>query len=161
MAAEVLIIGVGNEYRGDDGVGLALVRTLQAAPPPGTRIVERSGEGAGLLDTWRGASIVIVLDAVVAGRAPGALLRLDVRREPLPGHYFAHSSHAFGIAQTVELARALGELPDELIIYGVQGADFALGTALSAPVAAAMDVALQLIRQDVARLREQEFPRDQ
>jgi hydrogenase maturation protease len=161
VTAEVLIIAVGNEYRGDDAVGLALARALQNEPPPGATIVEQSGDGTALLDAWRGARAVIVLDAVAAGEPPGTVLRLDAHSEPIPVRLFSHSTHAFGVAEAVELARALGELPDQLIIYGVQGADFAPGTVLSAPVAGAIDEVLRCIWQEVAQLREHGGRHDQ
>jgi hydrogenase maturation protease len=156
VTADVLIIGVGNGYGGDDAVGLALARALRGEPLPGVTIIERGGDGATLLDAWRGQRAVIVLDAVAAGEPPGTVLRLDSRREPIPARVFSHSTHAFGVAEAVELGRALGELPDELIIYGVQGTDFAPGTALSAPVAGALDEALRRVRQEITQLQAQQ-----
>jgi hydrogenase maturation protease len=82
------------------------------------------------------------------------VLRLDARCAPIPQSLFPHSTHALGVAHAVELTRSLGELPDELIIYGMQGAIFAAGVALSAPVAGAMDETLQCVRQEVMHLHE-------
>jgi hydrogenase maturation protease len=156
VSDEVLVIGLGNPYRGDDAIGVLLARALRANPPPGARVFECGGEATTLLELWRGARATIVLDAVDAGAPPGTLLRLDTRHDPVPAQLFTCSTHAFGLAEAVALARTLGELPDALIIVGVQGCDFADGSCLSAPVAAAMDEALRRVREEVTRLREQQ-----
>jgi hydrogenase maturation protease len=153
VTGEVLIIGVGNGYGGDDAIGLELARALRADPPLGSTILEQSGAVTALLDAWRGERAVIVLDAVAAGKPPGTLLRLDARREPMPVRLFSHSTHAFGVAEAVELGRALGELPDQLIIFGMQGGDFTPSAAISPAVAIAMDEALCRVRQELAHMR--------
>jgi hydrogenase maturation protease len=128
-----LIIGIGNEYRRDDGVGLGVVRRIRAAHPA-FRVLEASGEGAALIEAWRGAARVILCDAVHAGTPPGTIHRLDAWRQPIPTGFFRYSTHAFSLAEAVELARALGELPPQLIIYGIEGADYAAGVGLTPAV---------------------------
>ena len=44
------------------------------------------------------------------------------------------STHAFGVADAVELARALGRLPGRLDVYAIEGASFAAGDRLSPAV---------------------------
>ncbi len=130
----VLVIGVGNEYREDDGVGVWVARRLAAH---GLRAVERSGEGAGLIDAWSGAARVIVVDAATAGAAPGTLHRFDATRTVLPRGVFRCSSHDFGVAEGIETARVLGRLPPALELYAIEGARFGHGTEMTPAVAAA------------------------
>src|SRR5690242_9288233 len=131
-----IVIGVGNEYRRDDGVGLVVARRIRAVAP-GVRVREESGEGAALIEAWQGAEIAVLCDAVHAGAAPGTIHRLDARQQPIPSGFFRYSTHAFSVAEAVELARALGALPAQMVIYGIEGADYASGVGLSPAVEAA------------------------
>ena len=130
--SRLIVIGLGNAFRGDDAAGLAVARGLGDDP----RVVVHEGEPIGLLDAWEGADEVIVVDAARSGAAPGTVHRLDGLAGPsgLRG-----STHAFGLAETLELARTLGRAPARVTIYGIEGERFAAGEELSPPVAAAVE----------------------
>ncbi len=134
---DVLVIGVGNAYRHDDALGLVLARRVKARCGGRVTVLEASGEGAALLEAWAGACAVIVLDAVSSGAAPGTVFRFDASAQPIPARFFHYSTHAFSVAEAVEMARALGRLPRTMLVYGVEGADFAAGEGLSPAVEAA------------------------
>jgi hydrogenase maturation protease len=148
-APDTLIIGLGNEFRGDDGVGRVVARRLREAAMPGVTVREESGEGAALMDAWKDAAAVILVDAVQSGAAPGTIHRLDATHTPVPSRFFHYSTHAFSVAEAVELARALDQLPPRLILYGIEGGNFAAGEELSPEVAAAMDELLPRITQEI------------
>jgi hydrogenase maturation protease len=130
-AEDILVIGVGNEYRHDDGVGLVLAQRLREQAVPGLSIIEQSGEGAALLEAWKGRSTVFLADAVHSSAPPGTIHRLDARAGQLPRQLFRESTHAFSAAEAIELARALDQLPPCLILYGIEGKDFTAGAGLS------------------------------
>lgn len=132
-----VLIGIGNEQRGDDAAGLAVARSLRTAPPPGWRVELASGEATDLIARWVGAERVIVVDAARAGGSAGTILRLDGLRAVLPAQTRDASTHATGLAAAVRLARALGMLPRELVLLLVCGAHWTIGTGLSPAVAAA------------------------
>ena len=138
-----VIIGMGNEYRGDDAAGLIVARRL------GGGAIESSGDGAALIEAWRGAEVVIVIDAARSGAPAGTIHRFDARERELPREAFA-STHAFGLAEAVELSRALGELPPRMIVYAVEGAGFDAGAGLSPEVERAIGVLVERIRQEWA-----------
>ncbi|HET7078518.1 MAG TPA: hydrogenase maturation protease [Chloroflexia bacterium] len=144
-----LVIGVGNAYRGDDAAGLLIARRVAEAAPGAARVVEESGEGAALLEAWRDAPFVVLCDAVQSGAAPGTVHRLAPDRAPVPTGFFRYSTHAFSVAEAIELARALGELPPRMLVYGIEGADFAAGTALSPTVAGAVAAAVRAVVADL------------
>jgi hydrogenase maturation protease len=132
------VIGVGNAYRGDDGVGPAVAELVRArAPELEVRLCEQ--EASRLLDAWAGAGLALVVDAVSSGAAPGTVHRFEAADEPIPAAVFRGSTHAFGVAETVELGRALGRLPGRLVVYGVEGEVFAAREGLSPAVAAAVE----------------------
>ncbi len=131
-----LILGVGNRYRLDDGVGPAVIDRLPEMA--GVDVRTASGEGASLMHMWQGYNAVLVIDAVSSGAQPGTLYCFDVGNETLPMSFFHYSSHAFGLAEAVEMARVLKRLPPKLIVFGIEGGDFGSGEGLSAMVAAAL-----------------------
>ena len=135
MTHGVLVVGLGNAWRGDDGAGPAVARSLGDDP----RVLVHEGEPIGLLDAWAGAAEVVVVDAVASGAPAGTVHRLDAAAAPLPARFARGSTHAFGLAETIELARMLGRLPPRVTVYGIEGLDFRAGDQLSAPVRAAVD----------------------
>ncbi|HYD29867.1 MAG TPA: hydrogenase maturation protease [Azospirillaceae bacterium] len=138
-AGSPLIVGIGNRYRSDDGIGPWVADRLRAA---GLNAIEHSGEGAGLIDAWSGHDAVILVDAVQSGSPPGTIHRFDAATTELPKSFFRYSSHLFGVAEAIETARALGRLPTSLVVYGIEGALFAFGDALTPQVQeAGVDVA--------------------
>jgi len=144
----VLVLGVGNEYRGDDGVGRRVARELRGRAHRTLTILEATGEGTALLESWKGADAVIIIDAVASGAPPGTIHRLDARVQPLPAGFLHTSTHAFGVAQAVELARALKQLPRSLVIYGIEGKTFDPDTGLSPEVEhAAGEVVERVLRE--------------
>ena len=145
--SHTLIIGVGNPFRSDDAAGLEVARRLREKNICGTTILEHGGEGADLLEVWKGAQEVIVIDAVQSGAAPGTVHRIDAVAEKLPGWVPRGSTHALGVAEAVELARALGELPPRMILYGIEGRNFAAGTELSPEVARASEELARLLEE--------------
>lgn len=140
MTSRVLVIGIGNAWRGDDAAGLAVARRLRAIVPPGVDVLEHPGEPVSLIDEWAGADTVYLADAVCSGGVPGTLHRLDATARPLGALFGRRGTHAVGLADTVELARALGALPRRVVGYGIEGACFAAGAGLSPPVRRAVSV---------------------
>src|SRR6476619_7473734 len=108
----VILIGVGNAWRGGDGAGLAVARRVREPAPAGVDIREVEGDATTLLEAWAGAEHVAVVDAGESGAAAGTVLRFDGCSQPLPVGGLRSSTHAFGVSDAVELARALGHLPD-------------------------------------------------
>jgi hydrogenase maturation protease len=101
--------------------------------------IEHEGDAAALVEAWTGADHVVVVDAAVSGAAPGTVHRFDARAEPLPARSLRSSTHGFGVADAVELARALGRLPPRLDVYAVEAADVGAGSGLSPAVARAVE----------------------
>jgi hydrogenase maturation protease len=141
----VLVVGIGNSDRGDDGVGPAVARRLRGRVPPGVSVLERGGDALALIEDWEGVPSVIVVDAVAPITEPGRIHRLDLTRNPLPVAFALPSTHAFGLAETVELGRSLGRLPKFVIAYLVEGAQFETGAPLSPAVAVAVEEAVERI----------------
>ncbi len=94
-------------------------------------------------------NVVILIDAVAVQGTPGKVYRIDANAMPLPAKLFSRSTHDFGVAAAIELARALGQLPSRVIVFGVEGQDFFDGAELSSPVEQAV---IEVVNQVVAEL---------
>lgn len=154
----VLIIGVGNAYRGDDGVGLAAAQVIRRRLGTPATVREASGEPASLMALWQETETVVVIDAVISGAAPGTIHRFDAHAARLPAEWFHCSTHNFGVVEAIELARAWGQLPPRLIVFGIEGRSFEPGCKLTPPVERAVERVVQDVLEEVPVATTREMP---
>ena len=143
--SRVVVVGVGNPYRGDDGAGPAVAERVRARRPAGVEVVTCEQEASRVIDAIEGCDAAVLVDASASGAAPGTIHRFDASDEAVPARSLRSSTHAFGVGEAVELARALGKLPGVVVVYGVEGQEFAAGEGLSPAVAAAIDPAAEAV----------------
>jgi hydrogenase maturation protease len=143
--ARILVIGVGNEYRSDDAAGLVVARRLRQLSLGNVTVIEESGEGTDLMESWKGADTVIIVDAASSGAKPGTIHRIDARAQRIPTGLLRYSTHAFSVGEAVELARAMNRLPPRMVVYGIEGERFDEGTALSRAVQGSVDTVVDLV----------------
>lgn len=145
-SAMILVLGVGNPERGDDGAGRAVARRLLSRPAPGLVARELSGEAMALVSACENWDDVVIVDAAL-GPTPGRVARFDAAALALPAPFARASTHGAGVAEAVELMRALGRLPRALTVYAIAGRDFGLGQPLSAEVARAVKRVTSVLRR--------------
>lgn len=138
-AARVVAIGVGNRLRADDAAGPAVAARLRERALRGLVVLDRDGDPGALMDAWAGADLALIADAVASGAPAGEVHRLDATERPLPARTFGCSTHAIGLGEAVELARALGRMPGRLVVYGIEGAAWEAGADPDPAVARAVD----------------------
>jgi len=124
-----VVIGLGNEFRGDDAAGRKVARSLlDSTLPPHVEVREATGESARLLELWDGKERVLLVDAVHSGAEPGTIHRFDASSSPLPGTFSPTcSTHSLSLPDAIGLARTLGRLPRVVIVYGIEGRNFETG----------------------------------
>ena len=149
-ARQAVVIGVGNEFRRDDGAGPAVVARLRGRLPEGAALVVSDGEPARMIEAWEGMPLAVVVDAVRAQPAvPGRLHRLvldQAATDPLS----SVSSHGLGLEDAIGLAQALGRMPDRLIVHAVEAADLTQGAGLTPAVAAVIDALATAVLRDLS-----------
>ncbi len=149
----VVVIGVGNDFRRDDGAGPAVVARLRDLVPPGVRLVITDGEPVRLMEAWTGAALAIVVNAVRAWPPqPGQTHRFEAGRPGTAGQRAA-SSHGIGLDDAIGLALALDRMPGRLIVHAIEAADLGQGPGLSPSVAAAVDTVVSAVMADVSSCR--------
>ena len=154
--AGALVLGIGNILLRDEGVGVVVARRIAAAResgdigmPANTRVVDGGTLGLDLLPMIGDATQVVMVDAVDLKQAPGtvSVLRDEAVQAALSGHV---SPHQIGVGDLVAAARLMGIMPPRLTLVGIQPGEIAIGLELTEPVAAAVDVAIDLVRRELA-----------
>lgn len=133
-----LVLGLGNLIHSDDGAGVHAVQRLQtnARVPPGIVLMDGGTQGLSLLPHISGFDRLLVIDAVDAGEPPGTLLRLEGRAlADMPGK---SSVHQLGFSDLMVALKLLGDLPAEVIVFGIQPMSTEWSIELSAPVGQAL-----------------------
>jgi hydrogenase maturation protease len=136
---QLVVIGIGNRDRGDDAFGRVVAARLRERLSGHVSLIEVDGGGTALLDCLGKADGAILIDAAVSGSNPGEIHRFDAASEPLPAAKYGLSTHGFGIAEAVELARTLGTLPGRCIVYTAEACSFELGAPLSSELLLAVE----------------------
>jgi len=153
-----LLIGVGNEFRTDDGLGILAAREIRRRNYPGVRVIEACGEGTALVESWKGVDNVLLVDALCSGTTRGAVHRFDLTTKEMPRAFFRSSSHSFGVPEAVAMARQLQLLPRVLLLYGIEACQFENGSGLTDEVLRSIPQLLGLIEADIVRLSPHSLP---
>ena len=161
MENRIHIIGVGSPF-GDDRLGWVVAQALRRssvvkAVESGRIVISiLDRPGTLLLAHWQGADIVIVIDAVRSGAMPGTCFRFDAGMSAVSG--LPASSHGFGVAAALALARALGDLPSRLLVRGVEIDPSCSGFELSRPVACVLPAVVREIETQTLQLAKTGLP---
>lgn len=150
---KIVILALGNRFRGDDAAGLEVATRLNRETDAYT-IIEGADDALAIMDAWHSAALAIVVDAAVTGGQPGTVHRVEMDSGLLPKDMSRCSSHGLGVAEAMELSKAMGRLPRRLIIYGIEARSMALGEPLSPELAEPAERVARKIEADVASLRE-------
>jgi len=147
---DTAVIGLGNVVLSDDGLGVHAVRRLREryALGPNVEVIEGGTAGLLLLPHLADARQVVIVDAIDVGAASGTLVRLDGVQWPT-AFAVRMTPHDVGLADLLATAQLAGMWPERLALHGMQPESTSIGTALSMPVAAAMDL---LVDQVAAEL---------
>jgi hydrogenase maturation protease len=112
-------------------------------------VIEESGEGADLMESWKGADTVILIDATSSGAKPGTVHRIDGREQRVRRDLFRYSTHMFSVGEAVELARVMNRLPSHMVLYGVEGGNFEAGVVLSRAVEESTHKVVELVVKEI------------
>jgi len=148
----IVVIGVGNPERGDDAVGRVVARELRDRVPAQVAVLEQNGDAASLAQTLGEVDCAIVVDAVSTGAPPGTIHRFDSESVALAPGAGPSSTHGLGVAEAVELSRALGGLPQLLVVVGIEAGEFERGAPLSSDVSLSVGAATEAVLSELERV---------
>lgn len=144
-----LVIGIGNSFRRDDGVGLAVAEEIARLDLPGVEVLTAIGEPGAILDAWTDAKSVVIIDAALTDNpSPGRIRRWTPDASAASG---STSSHALGLRETYALGQALGRTPRKLLVLTVDAADVSLGDGLTPDVSAVVPQVVRTVLAEIKR----------
>jgi hydrogenase maturation protease len=146
-----LVLGLGNEFAGDDAVGVLVARRVRKHVAEAADVVESSASGMALIEIFAGYDRAVVVDSIQTGRTPpGTITELGLEDV---GAVLAPSLHHTGLPEMAAVAERLGlRFPGETRVLAIEVLDpYTLGGALSAPVAAAVDELARRVSAQVQR----------
>lgn len=150
-AAPALVLGIGNLLLGDEGVGIRVVENFLAryALPPEVEALDGGTMGMALLPYLAGRRLLILLDAVRTGAAPGTVVQRELND---PAAFFREkiSPHQLGIAEVLSVASLTNELPGRILIIGVVPKEMNTGLDLSPEIAATIGVMADMVAAELA-----------
>lgn len=145
-AKRIIVIGIGNQFRGDDAFGFEVIRRIREQLPGSVDVLLTEGDGTHLMQAWNGYDAAFVVDCITSGSPAGRCFRLDAATQKMPAQFFRSSSHLFGVAEAIEMARTLRQLPPKMVVYGAEGTQLELGKPMSDDmVAAVATISAQLL----------------
>lgn len=150
----MLIIGCGNREKCDDGAGILVAELLREL---GIEAETHTGEALDLMEAWNGVDDVILVDAVLTGAPVGTVQAWD-GRQPRASIKTNASTHSLGVAEAIELACLLDQLPTRLRVYGIEGMRFELGAEISPQVQRAVREVVGRIIADLSGLHDRGQP---
>jgi len=146
----VLVLGLGNPLRGDDGVGPRIIEELtRRGLPEGVTALDVGNAGLDLLNILEGWERAVIIDAAEMGQEPGCFIRFtpdDARLTQAGDHFSLHNA---GLSEALALASALGRTLPELVIFGVQPAEVDWKAGLSSVVEAAVPALTDAVMKEL------------
>jgi hydrogenase maturation protease len=119
---KTLVLGIGNDILGDDGVGIHVARAVaRKISAKETRVEETGAAGLSLLELIKGHERLIIADAILTDNTEvGKIHRLTLK--DLAKTNNSITPHDAALATTLEIGNSLfpGEMPREVVVYGVQ-----------------------------------------
>lgn len=152
---KISIVGLGNAWATDDGVGPAVIRALQSKEMPVQHqfsLFTLSYAAPELLDYMQGCELLILIDAVYSGQKPGTVHCHRWQPNLLAERGIERvSMHGLGLGDMLALAQVLRQLPPCVVLWGVEAASTRPGPELSPLVAQAVPVVATKIHRQLTK----------
>ena len=150
---DVLIIGIGNPFRCDDGIGHFVIDQLLDIDTKDVTLLKMNPDGYALMEAWKNREWVIIVDAAVSGEPAGTIKQFDALTEQIPRDLSPVSSHSINLAETISLARTLDQLPKHLVVFAIEAGNLEHGTELSPEVRKAGVSVAQKVERLIMEIR--------
>lgn len=149
----ILVLGVGSILMTDEGIGVRAVEELQRRFrfPDNVEILDGGTSGIELLSYIADKDYLIIIDAIISGNPPGTVLRVE--GEDVPAKFRTRlSPHQLGISDLLAAAKLTGEIPKELVLFGIEPKDIVMGIGFSDEVKANIDRLVEVVVDELRRV---------
>jgi hydrogenase maturation protease len=147
LLSKILVIGVGNPFRHDDGIGSEIIKILQLENNSNFVLIDGGTDSLALIDRLAEYKKAIIIDAVEMKKSPGAVKLFTPVEAKIKIKSDVLSTHGLGLAEMLKLIEQLN-IKTEIKIIGVQPKDISFGEGLSNEVKSQIPQILHLIRQE-------------
>lgn len=148
---KVRVIGLGNEWSGDDAVGLIAAQKLREKKIPGIEVRITDVPDWEMFEQLEADDVLIFIDACEAGGEAGAIYRLH--SDEIKQRGVRHcSSHGLGLSHWLSMAEVLGKKTGRVLIYAIEITDLTMGSGLSKEVENAIPKVLVMIENQIGEL---------
>jgi hydrogenase maturation protease len=150
------VLGIGQSMRGDDAVGLEIVKFWQEKFPQTAQLVQvefTEQPGPELLELFKEMDSAIIVDAIYSPAQPGTIIRLETD-DLLSFTSDTKSSHGWGISETLHLGYSLYPWLSavRIILIGIVALQFEQGAGISSQVSSAIASTVQMLENEVCCL---------
>jgi len=153
MKKPTVVLGLGNPLMADEGIGVRLVERLaeSASQYPDVELVDAGTGGLSVLYQLEGRRKAIFIDCAYLGEEPGTIRRFGPE-EVCSRKVLAHQSlHEADLLRIIDLARQLGQAPDEIVIFGIEPQRIEPALGLSPALARRIDEYVAVLRQELEK----------
>ena len=162
MKAPLAVFGLGNPLMSDDGIGICVLQALEARTdlPDGVELIDLGTGGLRIVHEAEGRQKLIFIDCAFMQEKPGTIRRFTPQEVKTLRLRMRHSLHEGDILHHLEMARALGVCPDEVVILGIEPQSVAPGQTLTPVLQDALDGYVGQVLAEIRRTAETESEDD-
>ncbi len=147
---DIRIIGFGNKYRSDDGIGIRIVEELEKLDFfENVEIIDGGTSGADLIFLSKECSKIIIIDAIDAGQNVGDVVNINISdvEKFIKRDYKSLSLHELNLADILKLIKAL-KINIDISIIGVKPKKMDFGDRLSPEIEEKIPEIISLVKKE-------------
>ncbi|OEH92814.1 HyaD/HybD family hydrogenase maturation endopeptidase [Bacillus solimangrovi] len=155
LVKKITVLGIGNTLYSDEGLGVHIIPELERAlcEFDNVEILEGATEGIRLLEPIEQCDLLIIIDAINAGKEPGTLIVL--RDDEIPSYFgIKMSIHQLGFQEVLQAAKLLERMPEEMVMFGLQPHSLQFGIGLTEKIQDCIPTLIKEIKQQIHIWRE-------
>ncbi len=150
---KVLVLGVGSILMRDEGIGVRAVEELlrRYRFPEDVEVLDGGTSGIELLSYISGKDYLIIIDAIKGNTPPGTVLKVE--GEDVPAIFRTRiSPHQIGLTDLLAVAKITGEIPKEIVLFGIEPKVIEMGLEFSDEVRASFDKLISTVVNEIKRI---------
>lgn len=143
------IISLGNELRGDDGIGPRVLEQLTKIKHPiPIKFINAGADAFIILEHLVDSDPLVLIDCAQMDMAPGSVIKFEIDSQSLKKTDRLLGLHGFSFAEIVQLAQQVGK-PASCTVVGIEPKSTEIDTPLSLEVEEAIPRAMQLVLKEI------------
>ena len=152
---KILVVGLGNPLRADDGLGLKAIEILKEESWTSEVLFLKIGTSPiNYLPQIKEAQNIIVIDAIQGGKKTGSIYQLTLDNLNHQSTEYVNA-HSYSLPQVITLAKEISNLPQKVLFYGLEPEDLSFNNHLSPSIKKNLPQLIKKIRKAIDYLIKQ------